>query len=467
MNADIEKQIDLKIESYFDEILKDLAKVIKIRSVMDKPADNYPFGKGPAKALEEALKISQKLGFETKNVDNYAGHVTYGNKGKLYGILGHLDVVPEGDLGKWQSDPFELTLRDGKMYGRGVIDDKGPSIGALYALKIASEIVPDPKNTVRIIFGTNEENGSKCLKYYFKKEPYPEEAVTPDGMFPLVFAEKGNATYKVSTILTSDHHTKLVYFKAGTAVNVVPEKCEAIIKTEKVSEITYFLENYKPNCNLKYEVDKNKIRILTIGKSAHASTPHLGINSISCMLDLLSKIDFGPYNWVFNTLYEKLGKDYNGIGLGIYSEDIVSGKLTCNLGKMELNQGNLELKINIRYPIFVSIEMITLQIKEALKGFEVERISHSKPLYVSKDSEFVKSLLSVYRNVTNDKSEPIAIGGGTYARTVPYGVAFGASFPNEETNMHQPNECWSIESFKKFIKIYARLIYKWLSGSNN
>lgn len=253
MNVDIEKEIDLRVEKYFDEILKAVSKVIKIRSVMDKPTENSPFGEGPAKALDGVLKISHELGFETKNVDNYAGHITYGNKGELYGILGHLDVVPEGDLNKWDSDPYELTVKEGKMYGRGVIDDKGPTIGALYALKIVSEIILKPKNTVRIILGTNEENGSKCLKYYFKKEPYPEKAVTPDGTFPIVFAEKGNATYKISTLLNSDHHTKLVYLKAGTAVNVVPEKCEAIIKTEKVSEITYLLENYRTNCNLEYE----------------------------------------------------------------------------------------------------------------------------------------------------------------------------------------------------------------------
>lgn len=365
MSFDIEKQIDLKVEKYFDEILDSLSKIIKIRSVMEKPTEEYPFGKGPAKALIETLNLSKSLGFkDVKNVDNYAGHVEYGNKGRLYGILGHLDVVPEGDLDRWESDPYELTIREGKMYGRGVSDDKGPSIGALYALKIVSELVKNPKNRVRIIFGTNEENGSKCLKYYFKKEPYPKEAVTPDGMFPLVFAEKGNATYKISTLLNSNYHTRLLYLKAGTAVNVVPEKCEAVIKTEKVSEIVYFLENYKTECKLKYVIDENIIRLQTIGKSVHASTPHLGINAISCMVDILSKIDFGVYNWIFDTLYKKLGRDYNGIGLDIYSEDNASGKLTCNLGTIELIDGNLELKINIRYPIFMSNEMISMQIKK-------------------------------------------------------------------------------------------------------
>ncbi|MBO8161855.1 MAG: dipeptidase PepV [Thermosipho sp. (in: Bacteria)] len=463
MEKNMEKLIDKKVEEYFDEVLNSLSKVIQIRSVMGESFDNFPFGEGPAKALEETLKIAEDLGFEAYNVDNYAGHVTYGNSGKLYGILGHLDVVPEGEREQWESDPYKLTIRNGKMFGRGVSDDKGPSIGALYALKIVSELVPNPRNTVRIIFGTNEENGSRCLKYYFKKMPYPDAAVTPDGSFPVVFAEKGNVTYKISTIIMPKYPTKLIKFTAGTAVNVVPEECKVLLETEKVNEIQYLLQNYKGKCKISYEVKENKIEITTVGKSAHASTPELGINAAGCMLELLSRVDFGPYNWVFETLYEKLGKDVNGIGLDIYGKDNVSGELTCNLGIIEFKDQVLTTFINIRYPIFFNVEMITNQISEALKGFEVEQISHSKPLYVSKDSDLIKLLMNVYKSVTNEDVAPIAMGGGTYARRVPYGVAYGACFPGEKTNMHQPNENWSLDSLKQFIRIYARLIYKWLT----
>lgn len=464
MNKKIEKKIDLLVDKYFDVTLESLKKIIRIRSVLDAPKDGMPFGEGPAKALVETLNIAKELGFKVKNVDNYAGHVEFGNSGRLYAILGHLDVVPEGDIEKWNTNPYELTIKEGKMFGRGVSDDKGPSIGALYALKVVSEIIDNPKNTIRIIFGTNEENGSKCLKYYFEKEPYPDAAVTPDGTFPLVFAEKGNTSYLSTKTLNSNYHTKLVKFKAGTAVNVVPEKCKAIIETEKINEISYLLENFKGKCKVEYRIDGKQIEINTIGKSAHASTPELGVNAASCMLDILSKIDFGPNNEILEILYEKLGKDIHGKGLDISGEDKVSGKLTCNLGIVDLNNNNLSVKINIRYPIFFNVDMITKQINKALKGFDVKQTSHSKPLYVSRDSELVKTLLNVYRSVTGDESEPIAIGGGTYARRVSYGVAFGATFPGENTGMHQPNENWSLDSFKKFIKIYARLIYTWLSN---
>jgi len=461
--SDVSKIINEKLDGYFDEILEALKKVIAIKSVMSEPKDGMPFGEGPAKALHETLKIAEELGFKSVNIDNYAGHVEYGEGGKLYAVLGHLDVVPEGDIERWTSNPFELVIRDGKMYGRGVSDDKGPSIGALFALKIASELVDKPKNRVRIIFGTNEENGSQCLKYYFTKEPYPDAAVTPDGDFPAVFAEKGIVTYSINKKISKEYTTKLVELRAGTAANVVPEECIAVVESDKLNEIEYLVSNYVGACKYECKIDGNRITIKSLGKSAHGAHPEAGINAASGMLELLSRIDFGPENETIRTLYERLGRDYYGIGLGISGQDDVSKKLTCNLGILKLENDTITAIINIRHPIFFNVDMITLQIKEAMKGFEVERTSYSKPLYVSKDSDFMRLLLKIYREETQDISEPISIGGGTYARSVPYGVAYGAVFPGEDTHMHQPDECWSLESFKKYIRIYTKLIYAWLT----
>jgi succinyl-diaminopimelate desuccinylase len=461
------ESIDLKINElvnkYFDDVLTTLGRVIKIRSVMGEPKDGMPFGEGPAKALEETLLIAKELGFEPVNVDNYAGHVEYGSGGKLYGILGHLDVVPEGDIERWESDPYTLSIRDGKIYGRGVSDDKGPSIGALFALKIASELVDKPKNRVRVIFGTNEENGSQCLKYYFTKQPYPYAAVTPDGDFPVVFAEKGMVTYKITGSIKNDYSTKLIDLKAGTAANVVPEECTAVIESDKVREIAYVVENYKNSCRYEYKIDGDKITIKSYGKSAHGAHPEAGLNAAAGMLELLSRLDLGEDSKIIRTLYEKLGKDYYGIGLSISGQDDISKKLTCNLGILKLENNKIVAIINIRHPIFFNVDMITSQIKESLSKFEIERTSYSKPLYVSKDSDFIKMLMEIYYSETKDETQPISIGGGTYARSVPYGVAYGAVFPGEETHMHEPNENWSLESFKKFVKIYTKLIYRWLT----
>jgi succinyl-diaminopimelate desuccinylase len=448
--------------------VEDLKKLIAVKSVRGETKKDAPFGEGPKKVLEIALDIAKGMGFEVKNVDNYAGHVQFGENGKLYAVLGHLDVVPEGE--GWETDPYELNIKDGFLVGRGVADNKGPSLGALYALRIVKELGIEPKNTVRVIFGTNEESGFGCMQYYFQKEPYPDVAIVPDATFPLIYAEKGiiNYTFKLK-LKTGNYHTRILEFKGGTASNVVPQVCEVKIETEKVSEIEYVLKNFKPQngSNIEWKLSGNIFEIKTIGKPAHASTPQLGINAIGAMLEFLNYLDLEE-DWknAIGILYNKLGKDYRGEGLGISGRNGISGELTCNLGVLSFEDDCLKAVINIRYPIFYNSDMMTFQIKEAMKPFEVEVGKDSKPLYVPKESELVQMLLKVYREITGDyTSEPLTMGGGTYARAVPYGVAFGAGFPDDpDSHVHQANERIKLDSILKFIKIYAIVMYRFLES---
>lgn len=468
IEREVIEKIDGFLEKYKDEFVEDLRKLISIRSVRGETKEDAPFGEGPKKALEVALEIANKMGFETKNVENYAGHVQFGEAGKIYGVLGHLDVVPEGE--GWETDPYELQLKDGFLIGRGVADNKGPSLGALYALRIIKELGVEPKNTIRIIFGTNEESGFGGVKHYFEKEPHPDVAIVPDASFPLIYAEKGIINYSFSLELSNEnYHTKILKLKGGTASNVVPQSCEVVLETDKVKEVEYTLKRFKPQngSNIEWEVSESIFKIKTIGKPAHASTPQFGINAISAMLELLNRLDLGDaWNEAVKILYEKLGKDYYGEGLGISGRDGISGELTCNLGTVSYEDGLLKAVINIRYPIFYSSEMMGFQISEAMKPFITESGKDNKPLYVPKESELVQMLLSIYREITGDySSEPMTMGGGTYARAVPYGVAFGARFPDDpDSHVHQANERMRLDSLLKFIKIYAVILYKWLKG---
>jgi len=466
IEKEVIEKIDKLLKEYKDEFVENLRELIAIRSVRGKTKEDAPFGEGPKKALKVALEIAKRMGFETKNVDNYAGHVQFGEGGKIYGILGHLDVVPEGE--GWETNPYELQIKDGFLIGRGVADNKGPSLGALYALKIVKELGVEPKNTVRVIFGTNEESGFGGVKYYFEKEPYPDVAIVPDASFPLIYAEKGIINYTFSLKLSNnDHHTQILKFKGGTASNVVPQNCEVKIKTEKIKEIEYVLKNFKPQngSSVEWKLNGDIFEIETIGKPAHASRPQLGINAISAMLEFLTMVDLNDsWNKAVGILYEKLGRDYYGEGLGISGRDGISGELTCNLGTIDYENDILKVVINIRYPIFYNSEMMTFQIKEAMKPFKTEAGKDSKPLYVPKESELVQTLLNIYREITGDySSEPMTMGGGTYARAVPYGVAFGARFPDDpDEHVHQANERIKLDSLMKFIKVYAVVLYKWL-----
>ena len=115
-------------------LTEDIAALCKIKSVEGDPKPGMPFGEGPAQALEAALAMGERMGFKTENFDNYVGHIEYGEGEEIVGILGHVDVVPAGD--GWETDPWGSVIRDGKLWGRGVLDDKGPVLTCLYAMKI-------------------------------------------------------------------------------------------------------------------------------------------------------------------------------------------------------------------------------------------------------------------------------------------------------------------------------------------
>ena len=121
-----------EVEARKDDLLKDLGDLIRINSIRDVEhgTKEEPLGPGPAAALRKVLEFGDRDGFVTKNIENVAGHIEYGDGEEMFGLLGHVDVVPVDD--NWDTDPFEPVIKDGKLYARGSADDKGPSIAAYY-----------------------------------------------------------------------------------------------------------------------------------------------------------------------------------------------------------------------------------------------------------------------------------------------------------------------------------------------
>lgn len=459
-------ELDSKIDSMKDFMLDKITELIAFRSVEGAPEENAPFGKEVDKALECFLTFGEELGFETKNVDNYAGHIQFGNTGELYAVLGHLDVVPEGE--GWEYDPYKAFVKDGYICGRGTQDDKGPVVASVIALKALKDCGFVPKNRLRIIAGTNEETNWEGIHHYFMHEEKPLEALTPDAGFPMIFAEKGIISYDFESELKSekeDGNMNLISIKGGEAANSVAAKTIVKIEFENEAEFTECLRSFKPENNTKIDctIDGNTAEMIFEGRSAHASTPDEGVNSISAAVDFLNTIGLkGAVADAISLIGEKIGYEIDGKNLGIKGRDEVTGDLTCNLGKLGYANGFFSVTINIRYPIFFSEKMITSQVKEAMAPMKVREHGFLKPLYVSPDSDFIKMLRRVYEDVTGLDSTPFSMGGGTYARAVPKGVAFGAMFPGEEAVAHKPNERMSVDSLLKMAKIYARVYFEWL-----
>ena len=428
------------IKSNENRILSDLKKFIKIKSVQTQPKKNKPFGEGVDEALKFILKYAENLGFKTKNLDNYIGYADWEEGSEMLGILCHVDIVPEGS--GWNTDPYKMEIKDNKIIGRGVLDDKGPTILILNAVKYLMENDIYSNKKIRIIFGTNEESGWKGIEYYLENEKEPDIAFTPDAEFPVIFAEKGILHFKLKSDFKNDDIKEI---KGGNAPNMVPNEAYAVVKNE------YKFENKK---DIEIIEKENVVKIKAHGTSAHASTPHLGDNAISKLINYLNNYIKDP----FLDFYEdKIGLLYNGENIDVGFEDEISGKLTFNTGIID-NKG---VVVDIRYPVSVDKGQIEKNIKNNLeKGVEYEEIAHKNPLHVSKDSDLVQELMTVYNDIMEDNKTPIAIGGGTYARAVKKGVAFGPLFPKQEEVAHQANEYFEKDKFFKSLEIYIKGIKK-------
>lgn len=461
-----------------DELIKNLQELIKIPSVHEESQNpNVPFGINTVKALNYILDLGQRLGFRVKNIDGYCGYIEFGSGDELIGIIGHLDVVPEGE--NWTYPPFEAKIVDNKIYGRGSIDDKGPVMASLYAMKAVMDYCT--KNSisinkrVRLILGLNEERDWKCIDYYKAHEEIPSIGFSPDADFPCIYAEKG----LISPFLIMDYSNFLdkdIVLKNincnDNPLNVVPKYCSCNIATKNnitTSNINMVVNNLisEYNFNITTEiVNDNELKIISHGTQAHAAHPDLGVNAISRLIIVLDKL-FKNYNIVvpiFDLFTKYIGLDFNGNKLNINVPD-ESGELTLNVGKFYFENNDLKIGLNLRVPIDTKFELIENRFSKICNDFEnvcCEFTGKKAPLHVSKDSYLVKTLCKIYNEVTSSNVEPIAIGGATYARAFDNFVSFGANLPGQKDMCHQTDEFISIDNLMIACNIYCAAIYKLL-----
>ncbi|MEG1977310.1 MAG: dipeptidase PepV [Cetobacterium sp.] len=451
--------------NYKDDVVKSIQESVRIKSVQEPALEGMPFGEGAAKALEHMLELGEKLGFKVENFDNYAGHIDFGDgpDEEMIGVLGHVDVVPEGT--GWDHPPYEAKIVDGKMYGRGVLDDKGPTIAALYALKAIKDSGLKLNRKVRVIVGANEETGWGCMNHYFGKlnMPQPAMAFTPDSSFPVTFAEKGI----LHLMLSKEYSNELNFsINGGVAFNSVPDSTIGIFPLLMKEEIFNNLEKFNEGKEYKISASEKdgKIEVVSLGKASHGARPANGYNPISALFSFLStiKIEDEQLKNLVDFFKEYIGMEYSGASLGINFKDEPSGVLTLTIGKIECAGKNMMFGFDIRYPVTYKKEQVLEEVEKRAKtkGINVTVRSAKNPLYVPKDSFLVTTLMNIYKDITGDvDAEPVSIGGGTYARAVTNGVAFGALLKGQEDNMHQKNEYLEIEKLDTWLKIYVQAIY--------
>ncbi|WP_099190837.1 M20 family metallopeptidase [Tepidibacter mesophilus] len=445
------KNIKEKIELNFNDFVADLQSLIKIPSVYEEDNSNYPFGKNIDDALKQMLSIAEKLGFKTYYDPNgYYGYAEYGSGEEMVGVLGHIDVVPAGDLKKWNTNPFYPVIVDGKLFGRGTQDDKGPTLAAMYAFKAILDSNATINKKIRFIYGTDEENLWKGINEYNKKEKIPDYGFTPDASFPLIYAEKG--LLQVDLVAKNDTDIRL---KGGDAYNSVPSN----ISYE--SKDSCKLEEALKELDFEYKREDNNITI--IGKSVHAKDSEKGINAITRLLIAMDKI--GLKSKAIDFVVDNIMED--AFATKIFGEcaDEASGNLKFNIGKICIDEEKEVLNIDIRIPVTVEKDFVVRRLNEVAQkyGFVIEENDYLRSIYTPLDSQLVKTLMESYVEVTGDtKSQPISSGGATYARAMDNCVAFGPAFPYTKETEHQPNEYVELDEIKTAIEVYSSALVKLL-----
>jgi len=447
------------IEQNMDRLTADLQGCIRIPSLYQSDDSGYPYGKPVHQCLEYMLNLAASMGFETHNMDNQLGWCEYGSGEEMVAVLGHLDVVPEGD--GWTVPPYEGLIKAGRIYGRGTMDDKGPTMAALYGLKAIAQSGLPVNRRIRILFGLNEESGSADMKYYRAHGGEdPVMGFTPDGEYPVINGEKGLITEAYACTFTQSGPLVLKELSGGTAHNIVPNYAKAVFACDPALADQITVRTAEGVTVTKLA---DGVMIEAAGVSAHGGTPAEGVNANGRLVQFLAKLPLeGQLATAITFLAEKLGMEYDGASLGIAMDDELSGPLTNNFGVLLGTETSLEVKLNYRYPVTKTFDMCGPQVKAAFEaaGFHQTAATHKNRLYVHADSELVQRLMKVYTDSTGDtNAAPKSIGGGTYAKMLPNVVAFGPIFPGDEVREHKPDEFMELSRLLDNATILAEAMY--------
>lgn len=415
------------MEKYLNDTVKTIQELIRIDSTNQPAEEGMPFGKGAARALQAFLSCAAAMGFETRNYDNYVGEVLFG-EGEPFAILAHLDVVPAGS--GWTHAPFGGEIENGKLYGRGAMDDKGPAVVCLYALKALKDEGFQPRKTIKLIVGCNEECGWGCIDHYKQCAEMPKVGFTPDADFPVIYAEKGILHVKFYFPVENAPFTALY---GGKGVNMVCD--EAFAQCDK----TEGAERY----SLRVEDDL----LVSRGVSAHGSTPEKGKNALEPLFAY-----FARSNEDMRRAHEILFEDI--FGLKNFADE--TGRLTMSPDVANYGDGILSVCVDIRYPATLPLQAVLDVLNKT--GVRYEEIHHQSALFNPKDSFLIQTLQRVYNEATGERAEPIAIGGGTYARALECGAGFGPQLCGEPVTIHQKDEYISIPHVKFLLNLYRRAV---------
>ena len=451
----LQREIDEYIEKVWEDVIADITSLVAIDSVEDLASSRpgAPWGEGPETALELALGIAERLGLEPHNDDGFIGYADLkGTDGKQIATIGHVDTVPVGT--GWVGSPYEVIRKDGCIVGRGVADDKGPTVLSLYAAKYFLEKGITPRHDLRCIIGCNEETGMSDVVYYNEHHDQPDFLFTPDAGFPAGYGEKGfYQAFITSAELPEDRI--IVKIEGGIVTNAVAGEASALVRADASA--------LPAKERIEVSQEGELARIDAHGIGSHASTPQDSINAIGLLVDyLLENGLFCEAEEGFLRLVQQILSSYDGSSIGVDCTDEYFDALTLIGGIIKTEGNRFVQSIDSRFPTTMSAERLTAVLSELASacGATIETGHTMAPFVTDPQSAPIRILAETFNEVAGVEAEPYTMGGGTYARHFKSAASFGPAFderfikPEWVGSEHGPNEGILEENLKFALKVY-------------
>ena len=457
-----------RIEDWFelhkDEMLEDLGRLIAVNSVKSAAEDGAPYGAGAREALRLAGSMLEGRGFTVSVFEDIILTADLGPSPPLLGILAHVDVVGAGD--GWDTDPFQMTVRDGNIYGRGALDNKGPTIAAMYAMYCVRDLFPELRGGFRLILGSGEELGCGDIALYLEKNEPPSHVFTPDADYPVVNIEKGRLTpFFAASWEDSPALPRVVSVTGGKTINVVPNRAEAVVEGIAFGELCAYCREFsaKTGASISAREDGASCVVAAEGTSSHAASPGNGLNAQTALLEMLAAMPFAQsagfeHIRALNRLFPH--GDWLGRALGLEMSDDKTGELTVNFGVLRYSTIDMAGNFDSRTPACADDADLLGMTRAALEreGIKLTNSTISKCHHTPEEDGFVQSLLRIYEEYTGDPGKCLAVGGQTYVHEIPGGVAFGCELPGIDNRIHGVNEFIGMEQLFLSAKMFAQAI---------
>ena len=445
------------IEANMEDIIRDIKALVDIPSVKSEAKEGAPFGNEVRCALDKALEIAGRIGFKTVNCEDYLGYAELpGEKGAYIGTIAHLDVVPAGN--GWNTNPFDMVIKDGYLMGRGVVDNKGPLILTFYMGKFFKESFPSLPYSLRMMAGCDEESGMEDVEYYIHHYDEPAFLFTPDSEFPLCNGEKGCLCGNLTSMRFKDG--AIVDFQGGMAHNAVADQASAVIRAS--------VEQCPHADRITVTAADEGVRIEAAGIGGHASHAEGSINAIGLIADYLLDNDLvteKERNYL--KMVSLLCGDYQGRGLGIQCDDGIFPPLSIIGGMMKMEDGVLKQNFDSRYPTNTTGGDLVKKLSGlgAQYGAIVTDVEDSVPFYISAEKPEIKACLDSGNEIRGVDGKPFTMGGGTYARHFKNAISFGTEIPSEPLpdfvgKIHTFDEGIGIDRLKMSLKVYILALYR-------